>query len=542
MLRSYKFNHSRGDTVRMQLAVFGATGRTGRPLVEQPLERGHDVVAFARDPADLAGFDDPALTVVAGGAYAGDGISDAIAGANTIVSGLRRPGSGPDDLLTVAGDDVPAAMAAADVSRFVTLVGAGVREDGESVSLSGRAMGVLLKLLAKEVLADAGEHVERVTGSDTEWAVLRAPWLVDGDGTDEYRAGDVSLGFESVARRRRPLHPRRPRGRPVRSRAAEGGGATMSVPQADGVVLVTAATGTVGREVVRELASTGVPVRAASRDPEGAREGFESEWLDDDGDREFVEYVAFDFHKPETYYPALEGVESLFLVRPPDVGRVKRDVFPFVDAAERMGVEHAVVLSVLGAEKNPILPHRRIEKHVEDGGMAWTFLRASFFLQNLLEVHREDLVERDRVFLPAGDGETSFVDARDVGAVAAAAVQDPSLRDRAIDVTGAEALTYHEVAAVMMDVLDREVTYADPGLLEYARTEYRRGTPLPFVVIQLGVYATARFGLAGRVTDDVARVLGREPRSVREFVVDHADAFAPTDGEPKATAEDEATG
>jgi len=184
----------------MQLAVFGATGRTGRPLVVQALDRGHDVVAFARDPSDLAALDHASLTVVEGDAYAGDGVADAVAGADAVVSVLGQSSEGPDDLLTVAGDHVLDAMRDAGVDRFVTLVGAGVREDGESVSLSGKAMGTLLKLLAKEVLEDASTHVEHVETSDAEWTVLRAPRLVDGDGTGEYRAGDVALGFESVVR------------------------------------------------------------------------------------------------------------------------------------------------------------------------------------------------------------------------------------------------------------------------------------------------------------------------------------------------------
>lgn len=184
----------------MQLAVFGATGRTGRPLVEQALERGHGVVAFARDASDLADLDHPSLSVVEGDAYAGDGVADAVAGADAVVSVLGQTGSGPDDLLTVAGDHVLEAMDEAGVSRFVTLVGAGVREDGESVSLSGKAMGTLLRLLARSVLEDAETHVERVRASDVDWTVVRAPRLVDGDGTGDYRAGDVALGFESVAR------------------------------------------------------------------------------------------------------------------------------------------------------------------------------------------------------------------------------------------------------------------------------------------------------------------------------------------------------
>jgi uncharacterized protein YbjT (DUF2867 family) len=95
-------------------------------------------------------------------------------------------------------------------------------------------------------------------------------------------------------------------------------------------------------------------VRVASRDPEHARETLAGDdhvelsaaALDD------VEVVAFDFDRPETYYPTLDGVDRLFFVRPPAVSRVERDLFPFVDAAARMGVAHVVFLSVLGAEKN----------------------------------------------------------------------------------------------------------------------------------------------------------------------------------------------
>jgi putative NADH-flavin reductase len=183
----------------MRIAVFGATGRTGRPLVRQALSRGHEVVAFVRSAADL-GVEDPALTVVEGDAYAGEGVGEAVSGADAVVSVLGQTDEGPDDLLTVAGDHVTAAMAEAGVDRYVTLVGAGVREDGESVSLSGRVMGTLLKLFAAEVLEDARGHVERVRATDLAWTVARAPRLTDGEGSGDYRAGDIDLGFESVAR------------------------------------------------------------------------------------------------------------------------------------------------------------------------------------------------------------------------------------------------------------------------------------------------------------------------------------------------------
>jgi putative NADH-flavin reductase len=186
----------------MRITVLGASGRTGVPLVEQALDRGHEVVAFVRSrdrlPADL--LDRDGVTVVAGDAYTGDGVAEAVEGADVVVSVLGQSKGSPDDLLTVAGDHVVEAMGDAGVDRFVTLVGAGVREEGEAVPFSGKVMGAVLKFVASEVLADAEVHVERVRDSDLRWTIVRAPRLTDATGTGTYRAGDIPLGFESIAR------------------------------------------------------------------------------------------------------------------------------------------------------------------------------------------------------------------------------------------------------------------------------------------------------------------------------------------------------
>jgi uncharacterized protein YbjT (DUF2867 family) len=283
-------------------------------------------------------------------------------------------------------------------------------------------------------------------------------------------------------------------------------------------VLVTGATGTVGQFVVEELEDRECDVRPLVRDPDAGGENA----------------VEFDFTKPETWGRAFEGGDSLFVVRPPEIGRVGRDVNPAIDAAIRCGVDHVVVLSVLGAEKNPLLPHRRIEKHVEAADCTYTFLRASFFMQNFEEVHLRDIREDGELFVPAGGGKTSFVDAADVGAVAAAALAEPGHRNVAYDVTGSEALDYDEVAAAFSEILDREITYPRPGAIEFVRRHYGRGDSLPFALVQVVVYTTARLGLARRVSDDVERVLRRKPRSLADYLRDNAVTFAPaTDDTPE---------
>jgi uncharacterized protein YbjT (DUF2867 family) len=280
------------------------------------------------------------------------------------------------------------------------------------------------------------------------------------------------------------------------------------------VVLVTGATGTVGRHVVAALSDRAVTVRSAVRDPESVPDELAAVGA----------AVEFDFAKPETWGAALADVDGVFVVRPPAVDEA--DVKAFADAAGRVGVDRVAYLSTLGAEKNVFVPHHRIEKRIAATGVDYTFLRASFFMQNLLEVHRADVVERDEIFVPAGRGETSFVDARDVGEAAAVVLTESGHADRAYDLTGPEALDYEQVAAVFSDVLGRPITYPNPSLLAFARRMRRRGTPLGFVVLMCGIYTTARLGLADRVTDDCRRLLGRRPRRMRAFVEDHADDFA----------------
>jgi putative NADH-flavin reductase len=183
----------------MRLAVFGASGRTGVPLVEQALGRGHAVTAFVRDRNKLP-VEHDRLRVVVGDAYTGEGVDEAVADADAVASVMGQTSASPDDLLTVAGGQILNAMERHGVERFVTLVGAGVRVEGERVSLAGRVIGGLLKVLNPAVLADAENHVEDVRRRDLAWTVVRAPRLSEGEPRGEYETGDVAPGRKAVSR------------------------------------------------------------------------------------------------------------------------------------------------------------------------------------------------------------------------------------------------------------------------------------------------------------------------------------------------------
>ncbi|CAN5906918.1 SDR family oxidoreductase [soil metagenome] len=299
----------------------------------------------------------------------------------------------------------------------------------------------------------------------------------------------------------------------------------MQAPIVSGIVVVTGATGNVGRWVVAGLLARGVRVRVAARDPEAARQTFGAEFGATFGAE--PEYTRFEFQDETTFPNTFAGATALFLVRPPQLSNVERDIFPALDAAAALGIARVVFLSVQGAERNRVVPHRRIEDHLRANGAAWTFLRPSFFMQNLSTTHRRDIAEHGEVFVPAGAGRTSFVDTRDVGAVAVKVLTEPGHTLQAYELTGREALSYAQVADLFSEVLRRPVRYADPSLWSFWRRMRGYGYPRAYVGVMMALYTVCRLGLAAQVRPELARLLGRAPLSLEQFISDHADCWQP---------------
>jgi uncharacterized protein YbjT (DUF2867 family) len=276
-------------------------------------------------------------------------------------------------------------------------------------------------------------------------------------------------------------------------------------------ILVVGALGNVGTEIVANLMLMGQAVRATGVDAMAVTSRFGAA----------VEAVRFDFTDPTTFQPAFVGVERMFLMRPPAISEMRRYIFPAIDAAKRAGVRQIVFLSLIGVEKNKIVPHYKVEQHILRVGLDYTFLRPSFFMQNLSGTHRDEIRERDEILVPAGRGKTSFVDVRDIAAVAALALNRDDHINTIYELTGDTALSYDEVAAHLSAALGRPITYSAPSLLKFIRYQRLRGTVWPFVLVMAGIYTTARLGLAARVTGDVRRLLGRDPITFRQFAEDY---------------------
>ena len=276
------------------------------------------------------------------------------------------------------------------------------------------------------------------------------------------------------------------------------------------MILVTGASGTVGSEVVKALSAAGVRYRAGYRTrPQNLPTG--------------VDAVALDYDKPETIRPALQGIETVFLL--------STTVAPektVVDEAKRAGVERVVKLSAYGAETEGFIFgrwHRAVEKHVESSGLAWTFLRPNNFMQNVLHYMGATIRSKGEFYASAGDGAVATIDAADIGACAARVLTGKGHDGKAYALTGPAALTYTQFADVLSRVLGRPVKYVAISGEQYTQAALAAGTPPAYAEALADLNRHISEGKMSRVTPAVKELTGRDPVSFEQFVRDHAAAL-----------------
>ncbi len=281
------------------------------------------------------------------------------------------------------------------------------------------------------------------------------------------------------------------------------------------MILVTGASGNIGRELVERLRAAGAPVRAGYHGRKGAPAAG-------------VEPVELDLSRPATLDQALRGAERMFLLtgNAPDQLAMERNA---VAAARAAGIRHVVKLSVWSAPEEPFSfarLHRTIEKEIEASGIGYTFLRPNGFMQNMSNFMAATIRSQGAFYLPAGDARISHVDVRDVAAVAARVLTQPGHEGKAYDLSGPEALTYGDIAARLSAVLGKAVAYVDVPDEAFKQGGLQAGMPEWLVDAMIELFHFYKTGRASRVTSAVRDVTGEDPISFDRYVRDHAPAFA----------------
>ncbi len=283
-----------------------------------------------------------------------------------------------------------------------------------------------------------------------------------------------------------------------------------------GKLLITAAGGTVGSVVTDACLAKGLPVLVGSRNTQKAEARFQG-----------AQHVNLDLADRATWAAALDGVEAVFLLRPPAMADVENNLCPFIDACRAAGVAHIVFLSVAGAEQHSWVPHRKVELHLA-GKNDHTVLRPGFFAQNLETAYRQDIVDDNRLYVPAKQGRVAFLDVLDIADVAVTVFVD---RDRhlqmAYTLTGPEAHTFADVAALLTAVLGRPITYEPASVPGYIWHLWRKQQlPIVQAIVQTVLHTGLARGDAEAVLDTVRQLTGNPSRSFRAYLERRAQRFA----------------
>jgi uncharacterized protein YbjT (DUF2867 family) len=281
------------------------------------------------------------------------------------------------------------------------------------------------------------------------------------------------------------------------------------------MICVTGASGTVGREVVKQLQAIDAPFRAAVGSASSA----------DAARARGVDAVICDYHQPDSVRAALQGCDTLFLLGANLIEQTQLEL-DVVDVAKAAGVRHIVKLSVMGAPDEAYSlahVHRPVEKAIESSGLTWTFLRPNSYMQNVVTFMKPTIQAESMFYSASGDARISHVDARDIAAVAARALTNPGEHHgRAYVLTGPDAVTYDELAAAVSSVLERPIAHVSVPPEDMKAGMLAEGMPEPLVDRMLDLERYFREGRASVVSNDVERVTGRGAIPLAQYLRDHA--------------------
>ncbi len=286
-------------------------------------------------------------------------------------------------------------------------------------------------------------------------------------------------------------------------------------------ILITGATGNTGTLLLDELHNEkSIRLYAAVRDPDKAEE-----LLAEPVSRNLRH---LDFGDTRTYASALEDIDTIFLLRPPQLAAVNKYFLPFLEEAREKNINEVVFLSLQGVERSRIIPHHRIEDMVISLGFDFVFIRPGYFMQNLTTTLLSDITEKSRIFLPARDASFNWIDLRDIAEAAALVLRDfDSHRNSVYTLTGSENIDFYEVARMLSDRLDRKISYISPTLFRYYIEKRKEGFPLPRIFVMILLHYLQAFERAPDITDDYERLTGKKPTLLSDFIDREMDAFMP---------------
>lgn len=257
-------------------------------------------------------------------------------------------------------------------------------------------------------------------------------------------------------------------------------------------VLVLGGTGKTGRRIATRLKALGVPIRIGSRSS----------------------LPSFDWHNEATWDACLNGVAAVYINYAPDLAMpgATDAIQALVGRAKTHKVRHLVLLSGRGEEEA-----QACERIVQDSGIAWTVVRASWFNQNFSEGAFVEMVQAGQITLPNVATPEPFVDVNDIADIVVAALTEPGHAGELYEVTGPRMMTIAEVATELSQATGRDIRYVPVPHGAFLTGLAESGAPKEAVWMLDYLFSTVLDGRNAHLTDGVQRALGRPPKDFADY-------------------------
>lgn len=277
--------------------------------------------------------------------------------------------------------------------------------------------------------------------------------------------------------------------------------------------LITGATGNIGFQVIQFLLQTKTSnkIIAGVRNINKAKLIFQ--------DYQNLEFVRFDLGDPNTYDEALEGVDKIFLLRPPQITDINRYFKPFILRIQHHKILKLVFLSVQGADSSKIIPHYKIEQLIKSQNLNYIFLRPSYFMQNLTTTLYQDIKTKRQIILPAGEAKFNWIDINNIGEVAAFVLNNfEAHSNRIYDITGLENKNFYEVTQLINSKISNNITYKSVNPFHFFLLKMKAGMSFGKTMVLILLHYLPRFQKEPKISNNYEVLMGKEPTTLQSFI------------------------
>lgn len=267
-------------------------------------------------------------------------------------------------------------------------------------------------------------------------------------------------------------------------------------------ILVIGSSGTVGTELTKLLRARGETVVTATSKAAGPGS------------------VQLDLVTGSGVQKAFDGIDKVFLLSPP--GHTNQDELlgPLIKEAAKRKLKKVVLMTAMGANANEEAPMRKAERLLEAAGVPFNIIRPNWFMQNFNSYWLHGILTQNKILLPTGNAKGSFIDARDIAAVAAELLISDRFNGQDFDLTGTEALDHDQVASLISKASGRSVSYQEISPAAMLEGLLQAKLPRPYAEFLVMILGFFKAGYSEQITDSVKKITGRDPIRFAQYAQD----------------------